>query len=110
MKNYVQDGDTITVAAPYALTSGAGALVGALFGVATAAAANGATVELQIEGVHDITALSTDVIAQGALVYWDNTNKRITSTSAGNRLVGNITEAKANGATTARVRLDGTAR
>ncbi len=36
MKNYVQKGETLTLAAPYAVSSGAGALVGAIFGVAAA--------------------------------------------------------------------------
>jgi len=38
MKNYVQPGKTITLAAPYAVSAGDGLLVGAIFGVATASA------------------------------------------------------------------------
>ena len=34
MKNYVQPGNTITLTAPYAVTSGDGFLVGSIFGVA----------------------------------------------------------------------------
>ena len=107
MKNYKQAGDIITVAAPYALASGDGALVGSLFGVATNAAANGASVELKTTGVFDLTALSTDTGTVGTKVYWDNTNKRITTTASGNSLVGVITVAKANGDATASVRLNG---
>lgn len=110
MKNYVQTGDVLTVTAPYALASGDGCLVGSLFGVATAAAANGATAEIQTCGVFDITALSSDTGSVGAKMYWDNTNKRLTTTSSGNSLIGVLTAAKANGETTARVRLDGAAR
>ena len=107
MKNFVQPGDTITVTAPYALTAGDGALVGTnIFGVACGTYANGATdVELKLEGVYDITALSTDTASIGALAYWDNTNKRITTTSSGNTKVGVFVGAKINGDTTARVRL-----
>lgn len=109
MKNFVQCGDVITVTAPYALTSGDGCLVGAaLFGVATGTYANAATnAELKTEGVFDLTALSTDTGAAGTKVYWDNTNKRITTTSTSNTLVGCLTAAKANGDTTARVYVDG---
>lgn len=108
MKNFVQPGDMVTVTAPYTLTSGAGCLVGLLFGVAAGAYASGATdAEIKTTGVFDIAALSTDVGAVGAAAYWDNTNKRITVTSSGNTKVGVFTMAKANGDTTARVRLNG---
>jgi predicted RecA/RadA family phage recombinase len=107
MKNFVQAGDIITVTAPYALAAGDGALVGSIFGVAQNAAAISTDVELAVEGVFDITALSTDTATQGTKVYWDNTNKRITTTLTANTLVGAVTVAKASGATTARVRLDG---
>lgn len=110
MKNFVQSGKTVSVLAPYALTSGAGALVGSLFGVAAAAAANGAAVELAREGVYDLVAVSADTGSVGAKVYWDNTNKRITTTSSGNTLVGALAAAKGNGETTARVLLDGVIR
>jgi len=109
MKNYVQPGDTITVTAPYALSAGDGCLVGVLFGIACGTYLNGATdAEIKTEGVFDITALSTDTASGATLVaaYWDNTNKRITTTSAGNTKVGVITKAKINGDTTARVRLN----
>ena len=45
MKNYVQPGNTLTLTAPYAVTSGDGLLVGSIFGVAGGDAASGATVE-----------------------------------------------------------------
>ena len=35
MRNFIQLGNTVVVPAPYALTSGQGAKVGQLFGVAT---------------------------------------------------------------------------
>lgn len=108
MKNFVQPGDTITVTAPYALSAGDGALVGTnIFGIACNTYANGATdAEIMLEGVYDITALSTDTASVGAYAYWDNSNKRITTTSAGNTKVGLFVGAKANGDTTARVRLN----
>ena len=34
MKNFIQPGDSLTVSAPYAVTSGQGVLIGALFGIA----------------------------------------------------------------------------
>ena len=107
MKNFVQSGDTMPLVAPYAVASGDGFLVGTLFAVAAGAAANGAAVEGKLTGVFDITALSTDVATQGAKIYWDNTNKRMTTTVGSNSFVGALAAAKANGETTARVRLNG---
>lgn len=110
MKNFIQPGTTITVVAPYALNPGDGCLVGILFGIAAGLYASGDNAELMVEeGVFDITALSTDTASGTTLVaaYWDNTNKRITTTSSGNTKVGVIVAAKINGDTTARVRLNG---
>lgn len=109
MNNYIQPGDVVTLTAPYAVASGAGMLVGSLFAVASSAAANGATVEGKTTGVFDLAALSTDTATVGAKLYWDNTNKRLTTTASGNSLVGVALAAKASGETTARVRLDGVA-
>jgi len=107
MKNQVQDGDVITVTAPYTVTSGQGCQVGAaLFGIASGDAASGATIELQMEGVYDVTALSTDTAAVGDLLYWDNTNKRLTTTATNNLKVGVAVAAKAAAATTARILLN----
>lgn len=109
MKNYVQPGDVISVAAPYDVASGAGALVGTLFGVAQAAAANGAAVELVTRGVFDLAKAGSQAWTVGAAIYWDNTNKVCTTTSSGNTLIGKAVAAVANGAgdTIGRVRLDG---
>jgi predicted RecA/RadA family phage recombinase len=110
MKNFVNEGENVTLTAPYAVLSGGGLLVGSLFGVAAFDAANGAQVEAKTEGVFDLTALSTDVATQGAKAYWDNTNKRVTVTAASNTLIGAFTVAKANGDATGRIYVDGVIR
>lgn len=110
MKNFVQQAGIVTVAAPYALTSGMAVLVGSLFGVAAADAAIGAPVEIKLQGVFDITALTADVGAVGTKMYWDAVNKRLTITAAGSTLVGCLTAAKSGTDATARVYLDGTIR
>lgn len=109
MRNQTQTGNVITVAAPYAVASGDGAKVGSFFGVATSAAANGATLELALTGVYSITALGTDTGSIGTKMYWDDTNKRLTTTSSTNMFVGSLVVAKANGETTATIRLNGIA-
>lgn len=106
MKNFVQKGDVITVTAPAALASGDGVLVGSLFGVATNAAASGAPVEILMEGVVQVTTLSTDTGSVGAKMYWDNTNKRLTTTVGSNSLVGVLVVAKLAAETVSTVRLN----
>lgn len=105
MRNYIQEGEAIQVAAPYAVTSGQGVLVGALFGVAAADAASGADVVIATSGIFDITALATDTATVGAKLYWDNGNRRLTTTASTHICAGVATAAKANGDTTARIKL-----
>ena len=54
MKNFVQNGDTITVTAPSAVASGDFVQVGRIRGIAVTSAASGALVELKTTGVFDI--------------------------------------------------------
>lgn len=110
MKNFLQLGGTVTLVAPYAVASGDGLLVGALFGVAASAAILGADVETKRLGVYTLACLSTDTVTQGARLYWDNTNRRLTTTSTSNTLVGVALAAKASGVSTVTVLLDGAIR
>lgn len=108
MKNYVQDGEIVTLSPTYAVSAGGGAKVGHLFGIAVCDVAANASGEFALEGVFDVTALSTDTFSVGDLVYWDDTNKRCTSTATSNSLIGAALAAKGSGATTVRVRLNET--
>jgi predicted RecA/RadA family phage recombinase len=108
MKNYVQIPDLILVTAPRVLASGDGCLVGTLFGVATKAAANGATVTVQTMGVVELPKAATITPAEGAALYWDNTAFSVTATASGNTLIGKavLPVAAANDAVI-RLRLNG---
>lgn len=107
MKNAVQDGDFITVPAPAAVTSGAGVLVGSLFGIAVADAASGANVTLATRGVYTLPKVGSQAWTVGVKVYWDSANARCTSAATGNTLIGVATAAVGSGAgeTTGTVRL-----
>ena len=108
MKNFVQPGDTITVAAPYALDPGAGAQVESIFGVANGAAASGATVDLTVVGVFDLPKVSTDAFSVGAPVYWDDTAKLATSDDEGGNIkIGVVIRAAGNPSALVRLRLSG---
>lgn len=109
MKNYIQDGLNVTVAAaPYAVVAGACVLVGVgLFGVAAGTAASGAEVVLVTGGVFDLAKLEAQAWTVGAKVYWDNTAKLCTTVSTSNTLIGVAIDAAANPTTIGRVRLNG---
>jgi predicted RecA/RadA family phage recombinase len=88
-KNYIQPGDVVTVAAPTGgVASGAGVLVGSLFGIAATTAAQGAPVEIVTTGVFTLPKLSAQAWTVGARIYWDDTNKHCTTTASTHKLIG----------------------
>jgi predicted RecA/RadA family phage recombinase len=110
MKNYIQEGRMITVAAPAGgVASGDGVVIGALFGVASTTAAAGETVSIVTTGVFDLPKLASAVIAVGDKVSWDDTAKQVNLPGTGRYPIGAAIEAAGNGATIVRVRLDGVA-
>lgn len=105
--NYVQPGETVTLAAPYTVASGAGALKGSIFGVALGDFANGADGEFATGGVWDLLAVTAETFVQGGPVYWDDGQKKASNGSTGNNRIGVALAAKSGSETTVRVRLDG---
>lgn len=107
-RNFIQPGDTITVAAPYAVAAGAGLLSGVVFAVALAAAAQNAPVEARRVGVFDLAKATGQAwVADTTKLYWDNTAKNVTSTASGNTLIGVARQSQASGDTIGRVLLTG---
>lgn len=107
MRNFIQPGHMVTVPAPSGgVVSGAGVLVGSLFGVAATTAAEGHPVELATTGVYELPK-ATGAVTLGAPLFWDTTPGRLTTVAADGVLVGAATEAADSGAATARVRLNG---
>ena len=108
MRNYVQPGNSLAIAVPYAggILSGQGVLVGALFGVAAVDGAQNAIIECQTKGVFDITKEPALAITAGARLFWDNTNRRLTTTATGNFQVGIATLAALAADATVRVWLN----
>lgn len=110
MKNEIQHGEYMTLTAPYARSSGEGALVGSLFGVAVADVANGDEGVFCTEGVFTLakaTGASTGG-AQGAKAYWVAASKSVSAASSGNTLIGCFGATCADGDATCSVRLNGT--
>ena len=110
MKNFHSTGGVISVVAPADVDSGAGVLVGSIFGIAQGSAATGVEVNLVRIGVYTMPKVNAQAWAQGAKIYWDNGNSQMTTTASGNVLVGTATEAAANPSETGMVLLDGAAR
>ena len=104
MRNYVQPGDSLVLTVPYAggVTSGQGVLVGAIFGVAAVDGVQNAVIECQTKGVFDIAKEPALAITAGARLFWDNTNRRLTTTVTGNFQVGIATLAALAADTTVR--------
>lgn len=107
MKNYIQQGDTIAAIAPATVTSGAGVLIGSLFGVASGDAASGAEVLLSTTGVYDLPKQTGQAWTAGQLLYWSGTN--VTNVVGTNKLIGCAARAELSGATVGRIRLNGIA-
>jgi predicted RecA/RadA family phage recombinase len=110
MKNFIQNGDMISVTAPAGgIASGQGIVVGSLFGVAAKAAAEGESVEIATTGVYELPKAPATVIAQGARVAWDDAAKLVVLPGIGFYPFGIAVLAAGNGPTVVRVRLDGVA-
>jgi predicted RecA/RadA family phage recombinase len=110
MKNYIQTGKNITVAAPALVKSGAGVLVGKMFGVASGDAAITADVTIVREGVFLMAKKTAQSWTAGAAVYWDDTAKVVTTTVGTNQMIGCAVLAGASDDATGTVLLDGVIR
>lgn len=108
MKNCIQDGNRLTYSnTGTAITSGSGVLVGTKLGVAVVdIAATTGKGALCMKGVVNLPKLSTDVVAQGAALYWDDTNKRLTVTASGNTYAGYAHVAAGDGVATVNIDLN----
>jgi predicted RecA/RadA family phage recombinase len=105
MKNCIQPSENITLAAPAAVTSGDGVLVGSLFGVAHGNAVSGTDVVLATVGVFELPKVSADDTALGTKVYWKASTSDVTTTASGNTLIGQAVSAAGNPSNAVRVRL-----
>lgn len=110
--NFKQEGEILTVAAPYDRTSGQGALIGSIFGVALKDVLSGATGDFATEGVFELNkedAVSGQAFTVGQKVYWDNSNKECNADPTVGQLIGVATVAALTAATKVTVRLNGSA-
>ena len=86
-------GNTVIEAGKFYLLDG---FLGAAFQSVTTGAGETAEVILNIEQAeYETDQIDTSqTFAKGTLIYWDDSGKRFTETSDGNRLAGRVTQAK----------------
>ena len=106
MRNFVAQGDTVQVTAAYTVASGAGCLVGSLFGIACDAITSGALGMIKTTGVFTLPKTSALAISVGDTLYWDDTNKELNKTTSG-VAVAVATSAASNPSSTVQARLLG---
>ncbi len=108
MDNYHRKGDTINIInATVAYTSGVPDVIGVLLAIPVTDIAIGSDGAAAIDGSFVLPKASATVIAQGALVGWDDVAKQVVATAAIGNLAGFgvALDAAASGATTVNVRL-----
>ena len=111
MENFVQPGDSLTFTAPSGgVVSGTPYLIGSLLVVATVTAAETLSFVGKATGVFILPKATGQAWAEGAKLYWDNSAKKMTTTSSGNTLAGSVYIAALSADTTGYVRLDGVVR
>lgn len=89
MKTFIQDGQVVPMTAPAGgVTSGTAYLIGGVVVVAMQDAAVGATFPAMVDGCMWLPKQPALAIAEGAVLYWDNTNKYLTTTTSGNTKCG----------------------
>lgn len=105
-KNFVQPGGTVTfIGASGGHLSGDLVIVGAMFGISAFNVAESAEGELTTGGVWHLPK-ATGAITAGAVVYWDATAKKVTTTSTSNTKIGVAILAELSAATEVTVRLN----
>jgi predicted RecA/RadA family phage recombinase len=76
-----------------------------LVGVTVRPLAAGEVGSIAVDGVFDFTKNTGVAFTVGTILYWDDTNNVVTTTSAGNKSIGKVVRAAASADTTVRMRL-----
>ena len=103
MKNFVQQGNVMTVTADAEVTSGDVVVAGKLVGVAGISALPGGETEVALTGVYDVPKATGSAWTAGAVVYWDGA--AATTAATGNDAMGHAFAEAASAAAVGRVRL-----
>ena len=102
---FIQEGKYIDHTPVGALASGDVVVQGDLVGVTLRPIAAGELGSLAVDCVFDFTKKTGVAYTVGTILYWDDTNNVVTTTSAGNKSIGKVVRAAASADTTVRIRL-----
>ncbi len=102
---FIQEGHYIDHTPVSALASGDVVVQGDLVGVTVRPLAAGEVGSIAVDGVFDFTKNTGVPFTVGTILYWDDTNNVVTTTSAGNKSIGKVVRAAASADTTVRMRL-----
>lgn len=107
MAKFIQNGEALdfTNASGSKINAGDVVVFGSRVGIAAADIANGATGAVHVVGVFEFPK-ATGAITLGAAVYWDATNKKITTTSTSNTLAGFAVAAAESADETVKVKIN----
>lgn len=105
MRNFVQPGEAIPLALPYAVSAGQGVQVESLFGIASTAGAQGEIVNLAIEGVFDLPKASGVTWPVGTRLCWQPESQSVVGESPGLAPIGVLVAPPDIAGTTCRVLL-----
>jgi len=107
LTTFIHDGDAIDYTPGADVAVGDVVVQGDLVGIARRPIPANTLGALAVAGVFDVPKATggSTAIAAGANVYWDNTNKRATTTASGNKLLGKTIKAAVDADATVRVRL-----
>lgn len=97
--DFIAEGNDIAYTPGANVAQGAVVVQADLVGVAKRAIAANTLGALSVRGVFNIDKLGTDVVAAGAILYWDVANSRATITAASHKVFGRAVTAAGNGAT-----------
>lgn len=106
-QNFVCEGDVLQLPISATVTTGSPIVVGSRIGVALGSGVSGDTIRVAMEGVFTCPKLTGAAITVGAVVYWDDTAKKMTVTAGSNLVAGYCYAAEASGATTVQVKFLG---
>lgn len=81
MKNFVYSGETLNALLAAAAVSGEPFLYGSMLVVPQVSGGIGDTITVRTKGVYTIAKTAPLVIAAGAILYWDDATKKVTTSS-----------------------------
>ena len=96
---FIQPGLVLELTAPTGgVTAGVPVLIGTRLVIPTTTVAETLLFRGMTAGVFSVPKVGSQAWTEGALVYWDDSNKYFTTTAGGNTLIGAAVEAVASGA------------